>query len=103
LPIDSSITSEEYVREIEGKLPPFLDSGANQNVGLAIYNAGTDVIDGDPLGGLSIAVSSILRRDLFVLMELKKRNIPALMLPSGGYTKQSYKLIAHTVRTRLLN
>ena len=32
--ITSSITSEEYLRELEGKLPTFLDPVANQNIGL---------------------------------------------------------------------
>ena len=65
--------------------------------GLAIYNAGTDVFAGDPLGGLNISAPAILERDLFVIDELRKRGIPTVMVLSGGYTTQSYRLVADSV------
>jgi histone deacetylase 11 len=64
---------------------------------LAFYNAGTDVFEHDPLGGLCISAATILERDLFVMNELKKRKIPTVMVTSGGYTKQSFQLIANSV------
>ncbi|WP_425395858.1 histone deacetylase family protein [Aeoliella sp.] len=90
-------TNFEYMRELEARLPGFLDSVCNSPVGLAIYNAGTDVFMGDPLGGLDISAATILERDLFVVRELRKRNIPTIMLLSGGYTQESFQRVADSV------
>ena len=64
---------------------------------LAIYNAGTDVLAGDPLGHLRVSAEGILRRDQFVLTQLSERQIPWVVLPSGGYTRESYRLIADSI------
>jgi len=95
--ITKTCTDAEYMRELSNRLPGFLDSVNNSSIGLAIYNAGTDVLAGDPLGDLNISASTIRERDLFVVGELRKRGIPTVMLLSGGYTKQSYRLVADSV------
>ena len=97
VPVTSSCTDEEYMRELRNRLPGFLDSICSSPVGLAVYNAGTDVIAGDPVGGLSISAGAIRARDLFVVDQLRERKIPTLMLLSGGYTKQSFRLVADSV------
>ena len=91
------ITDTKYLRELHDHLPGFLDSVSRSPIGLAIYNAGTDVIAGDPLGGLNLSAETILERDLFVVSELRKREIPTIILLSGGYTKQSFQLVADSV------
>ncbi|HUG70799.1 MAG TPA: histone deacetylase [Pirellulaceae bacterium] len=95
--ITSSCTDREYMRELHNRLPSFLDSVGNTPIGLAIYNAGTDVFAGDPLGGLNISAATIRERDFYVVSELRKRGIPTVMVLSGGYTKQSYRLVADSV------
>ena len=90
-------TDREYMLELENNLPGFLDSVSQSPVGLAIYNAGTDIFAGDPLGGLNISAATIRERDLYVVNELRKRQIPTIMLLSGGYTKQSFQLVADSV------
>mgnify|MGYP003646207712 CR=1 FL=1 len=85
------------MRELHDRLPSFLDSVGNSRIGLAIYNAGTDIFAGDPLGGLNISVETIRERDLYVVTELRKRGIPTIMVLSGGYTKQSFQLVANSV------
>lgn len=93
---------EEYLNLLKDRLPPFLDSiGKSEPVEIAIYNAGTDVFAEDPLGMLGVSAGGILERDLFVVQELQRRSIPVVMLLSGGYTRQSYQLVA-TTATRLL-
>jgi histone deacetylase 11 len=88
----------EYLGELEARLPPFLDSiTRSKPVGLAIYNAGTDIVAGDPLGQLNVSAEGVLRRDLFVVGELRRLGIPTLMLLSGGYTRTSYQLVADSV------
>jgi histone deacetylase 11 len=96
VPVDSSTTNSEYLGELKAWLPGFLDSISNQKVGIAFYNAGTDVFASDPLGQLNISEQTILQRDMFVVDQLRKRNIPTVMVLSGGYTKQSYRLVANS-------
>ena len=95
--VTSSITDSEYMAELQHRLPGFLDSVGRSPISLAIYNAGTDVFAGDPLGGMNISATTIYKRDLFVVRELRKRGIPTMMVLSGGYTKQSYQLVADSV------
>lgn len=95
--ITSAITDAEYMAELQNRLPGFLDSVGRSPIGLAIYNAGTDIFAGDPLGGLDISAETILQRDLLVVRELRERQIPTIMVLSGGYTKQSYQLVADSV------
>lgn len=95
--ITSACTDVEYIRELNDRLSCFLDSVCNSPVGLAIYNAGTDVFAGDPLGGLNISAATIRERDLYVVGELRKRKIPTVMVISGGYTEQSFQLVADSV------
>ena len=83
--------------ELQRHLPGFLDSVGNSPIGLAVYNAGTDIVAGDPLGGLNISTPTIRERDLYVVGELRKRQIPTIMVLSGGYTQQSFRLVANSV------
>lgn len=95
--ITNTISEAEYLGELRDRLPGFLDSVGRSPIGLAIYNAGTDVVAGDPLGKLNISAAAIRERDLFVVGELRRRDIPTVMVLSGGYTKQSFKLVADSV------
>lgn len=97
LGITSEITDAEYIGQLHSHIPGFLDSVGRSPIGLAIYNAGTDVVAGDPLGGLSLSANAIRERDLYVVGELRKRGIPTIMVLSGGYTKQSFQLVADSV------
>lgn len=95
--LTASWTDAEYMLELKNRLPGFLDSVCQSPVGLAIYNAGTDIFAGDPLGGLNISATTIRERDLYIVNELRQRQITTIMLLSGGYTKQSYQLVADSV------
>lgn len=94
----SGIQDAEYLGVLRERLPGYLDSiSTSQPVELAIFNAGTDVFDGDPLGAMSVSAAGILQRDLLVIEALKRREIPVVMLLSGGYTKVSYQLVANSI------
>ena len=95
-PLKMHTPGSAYLTILAAELPPFLD--ALDNVGLAIYNAGTDVFEDDSLGGLRLTEADVLQRDLFVLDALRSRNLPTLVLPSGGYSDASHRLIAATLR-----
>jgi histone deacetylase 11 len=85
---------EGYLNVLRNYLPPFLSKGP---YALAFYNAGTDVLKGDPLGRLGLSADAVLERDRFVIESLERAGVPWVMLPSGGYTEESYKLVADTV------
>lgn len=98
VPLDWGCRGHEYLRLLQEKLPGFLDSvGRTKPIGLAICNAGTDVFAGDELGCLELSADDVLKRDLFTINELRRRQIPTVFLTSGGYTQESHRLIAATV------
>lgn len=98
IPLPFNITGGEYLRSLKNRLPGFLDSFSKSGqVRLGIYNAGTDVFAGDKLGGMCLSADDVLARDLFVMREFWERGIPVVMLLSGGYSSESYRLVAATV------
>jgi histone deacetylase 11 len=98
IPLPADCTGTEYLRLLEMSLPGFLDSlMKNGRIALAVYNAGTDVFGGDVLGGLDLSAKEVLARDLYVVEQLRARGIPMVMLLSGGYSRESYQLVASTV------
>nr|TKW37226.1 hypothetical protein SEVIR_1G034800v2 [Setaria viridis]TKW37227.1 hypothetical protein SEVIR_1G034800v2 [Setaria viridis] len=50
---------------------------------LIVYNAGTDILDGDPLGRLKVSPEGVAIRDEKVFRFAKDQSIPLLMLTSG--------------------
>jgi len=64
---------------------------------LLIYNAGTDSLVGDPLGRLSISEQGIIERDEYLFGQCLQRDIPIVMLLSGGYQKNNAEVIAHSI------
>lgn len=97
VPLPDGCAESVYLPALRSKLPSFLDGVERAgHVGLAIYNAGTDIYRDDTLGGMSVSADGVLERDRFVLDELGRRGIPTVMLPSGGYSRGSYKMLART-------
>ena len=104
IPLPASCMDSEYMSLLESSLPPFLESaGRSTPIVLAIYNAGTDIYEGDALGGLRVSAAGVLQRDLYVLGELRQRGIPTLMLPSGGYSEESHRMITRTIESVLVS
>ncbi|XP_076330785.1 histone deacetylase 11 isoform X3 [Tachypleus tridentatus] len=64
---------------------------------IIVYNAGTDILEGDPLGCLSITPKGIIERDEIVFRKAKDRNIPIVMLTSGGYQHVTARVIADSI------
>jgi histone deacetylase 11 len=87
-----------YLQHLQGTLPSFLDGiSRSEAIRFAIYNAGTDVLAGDMLGMMNVTENGVLQRDIYVIDQLLSRGMAVLVLPSGGYTRQSYRLIANTL------
>lgn len=64
---------------------------------ILVYNAGTDILDSDPLGLMRISEYGIIKRDEFVFEMCKTHNIPIVMLTSGGYLRKTAKIIADSI------
>jgi histone deacetylase 11 len=98
IPLSAGCSGAVYLRLLKASLPEFLDAiQRDGRVGLAVYNAGTDVFAGDDLGGLRLGFADVLERDLYVIEQIRARNIPVVMLLSGGYSQESHRLVANTV------
>lgn len=92
IPLRAGLGSDDYIKLLKTELPLFLDS--NPKPKLAFYNAGTDILAADKLGALNVSYEAINERDRFIVDSLRERNIPTVIMTSGGYSSDSYKLIA---------
>ena len=95
LPLKSGTSDRVYLAQLKDHLPRFLSDIKQPR--LAFYNAGTDIFEGDPLGRLNVSEQGILERDRYVFKTLTAAAIPWVMVLSGGYTRQSYQLVANAV------
>uniref|UniRef100_A0A0B7AB04 Histone deacetylase 11 n=1 Tax=Arion vulgaris TaxID=1028688 RepID=A0A0B7AB04_9EUPU len=64
---------------------------------LVVYIAGTDILEHDPLGNLSISPKGIIERDQIVFTKCRSLNIPIFMVTSGGYLPESAKIVADSI------
>ena len=95
VPLAPGTDDETYLTAIEAILPRALQE---TQPSLVFYNAGTDIYEGDLLGGLKVSGAGVLKRDAFVFGALREAGVPWVMVPSGGYSPQSYHLIANAVK-----
>ncbi|XP_030633666.1 histone deacetylase 11 [Chanos chanos] len=92
--LDWGTEDVEYLQKVE-----LHSEGALNEVrpDVIIYNAGTDILDGDPLGGLAISPQGIIKRDEIIFQAARRRGIPILMVTSGGYQKKTARIIADSI------
>jgi histone deacetylase 11 len=87
-------STELYLSTLTAALGAFVN--ANPRPKIVFYNAGTDIVVGDPLGRLSVSENGVVERDRLVIETLRQNDLPIVMLTSGGYTDKSHRLIART-------
>uniref|UniRef100_A0A8C6T8G0 Histone deacetylase 11 n=1 Tax=Neogobius melanostomus TaxID=47308 RepID=A0A8C6T8G0_9GOBI len=92
--LDWGTEDSEYLQKVELHCEGALNEVRPD---IIIYNAGTDILDGDPLGGLSISPHGIVKRDELVFRAARRRGIPILMVTSGGYQKKTARIIADSI------
>ncbi len=97
IPLKSRLSGEVYLKILRDELPKFLDSCPNLK--LVFYNAGTDILASDPLGGMNVSYDAVVERDRYVIETLTGLGVPTAVVTSGGYTDQSHQLIAQLGRT----
>jgi histone deacetylase 11 len=99
IPVSSGTRDQQYLGLLRQHLPAFLQTIDPPKI--AFYNAGTDVYEYDPLGRLNISQQGILERDRFVFQTLTNAGIPWVMVLSGGYTRDSHRLVADSITSVL--
>ncbi|KAK9699771.1 hypothetical protein RND81_08G195100 [Saponaria officinalis] len=92
--VRSGTSTEEYLQRLDNALQV---AGREFDPELIVYNAGTDILEGDPLGRLMISPDGIIRRDEMVFAFARDKSTPLLMLTSGGYMKSSARVIADSI------
>ncbi|KAI3835285.1 hypothetical protein MKW98_020401 [Papaver atlanticum] len=97
--VKSATSTNVYLKKLDKALEV---AGICFKPELIVYNAGTDILDGDPLGELKVSPDGVASRDEKVFRFAKEKNIPLVMLTSGGYMKSSAKVIADSL-TNLSN
>jgi histone deacetylase 11 len=94
VPVRSGCADAEYIDLVKREIDQILARGPLPK--FAVYNAGTDIVRGDPLGCLDVSPDGVVRRDRLVIDALRKTSVPTVVLASGGYSKLSHSLIART-------
>ncbi|MFC1842982.1 histone deacetylase [Candidatus Dependentiae bacterium] len=103
VPVDRGINGDRYIQILRQRLDSALNQleQQKQKPDLIIFNAGTDPLDGDRLGGMRVSEEKMIERDDIVFEQAKRRRIPITYLFSGGYTSQSSRLIGRSLENVL--
>lgn len=88
-PIPRGISTADYLALLKRELPPAIDAFRPQVI---FYLAGNDAFEGDALGHADISADGLVQRDLFVVREARRRNIPTVMVLAGGYSSESWRI-----------
>ena len=76
-------TSESYLTILEDALPKLI---ASVQPDFAFYLAGVDILSTDKFGKLKVSLEACKQRDIFVMTQLKRNNIPFAVTLGGGYS-----------------
>lgn len=85
---------EEFLYKVETNLENALKEFQPD---LVVYNAGTDILEGDSLGCLAVTEDGIIKRDEIVFRKVRLKQVPIVMLTSGGYLKRTANIIAKSI------
>ena len=85
---------DTFLAHLHGAIPKALDSFKPDMV---LYNAGTDILINDRLGALNITREGVISRDEMVWKECRERQIPILMVTSGGYQSITGRIVADSI------
>jgi len=84
VPLADSTDDEAYLDTLKTYLPQTLDAAQPD---LVFYLGGIDVAQDDRFGRLSLTREGLHARDGYVLEQIRARNLPVVLLLSGGYAE----------------
>jgi len=90
---------EEYLEKLRMNVPEIIDSFQPE---LILFVAGADPYKEDQLGGLSLTMDGLRRRDELVIGWAKGSNIPLCIVLAGGYAykvSDTVEIHCNTIRT----
>jgi len=90
---------EEYLQKLIENIPGIIDSFKPE---LILFVAGADPYERDQIGGLSLTMEGLKRRDELVIGWAKDSNIPLCIVLAGGYAYDVGDTVAihcNTIRT----
>ena len=90
----SGIADHEYLEALKTCLKRSFDRFKPD---IIMYNAGTDVLVGDPLGRCNVSPTGIVLRDQMVWEAALIHGVPICMALSGGYAKGSAAFISSSI------
>jgi histone deacetylase 11 len=94
VPLPRGLGGAEYLDLVREHLPAALDRFRPD---LVLYNAGSDVLQTDPLTRLCLRPDDVAERDLYVVTEVRQRGLPLTMVLSGGYGPLSWEAHAGSI------
>jgi histone deacetylase 11 len=94
VPLPPATNGEEYLDALRDHLPAALDRCRPD---LVVYNAGSDVLWSDPLSRLFLTADELAERDLYVVTEVRERDVPLALVLSGGYGPASWEAHARSI------
>ncbi|KAK9862275.1 hypothetical protein WJX84_002348 [Apatococcus fuscideae] len=94
VPFSTGIADAAYLNQLQDALDTaFRECQPN----IVLYNAGTDILDGDPLGRCCISPTGIAERDQMVWMKAISARVPICMVLSGGYASRSAAVVTDSI------
>ncbi len=88
VPLDDDTDDETYVQALRTHLPRTLDTVRPD---LVFYLGGIDVAADDRFGRMALTREGLHARDGYVLEQVRDRNLPVVLLLSGGYAETPEK------------
>lgn len=92
VPLNTGVGADEYLKRYQAALEQV--SGGFR---LAFVVAGTDVLACDKLGGFTLSIDDVVKREVITTQFLKDKDIPSVMLSGGGYSKESAAAIEKAI------
>lgn len=95
VPFDAGTGDEEYLGLLRKHLPAVFDRARPD---IVFFQAGADVLDGDPLAHLRLTPQGVVERDRMVVDEAVRRKVPIVMVLGGGYSQDAWRVQYDSIR-----
>lgn len=87
-------SDDEYLKKLNHSLDLVR---ASFKPDIIYFNGGSDILKGDPLGGLSVSPNGLIQRDEIVFKYAMDNKIPIVYVLSGGYQKSNARIISDSI------
>ena len=95
VPLSAGTDDETYLSLLRKHLPGVFDRAKPD---IVFFQAGADVLDGDPLAHLRLTPRGVVERDRLVIDEAVRWKVPIVMVLGGGYSKDAWRVQYESIR-----